>query len=212
VLFDTRDDRACRGDRQLLTYHLQEVDEEPAEVFTPLERAHMQSIGIEMGKPFAPDEKRRALLAEAARVAAAIARANSFAFGAGSQYVWAYRDADGEFLDGAKSYRLRVPANVPMNNFWSVVVYDALSRSELRNGQPLPSVSQYTDPKVNDDGTVDIFFSPEMPEGPERNWVETVPGRGWFPIFRLYGPLEPFYDKTWKLNDIESSMGELGAT
>jgi hypothetical protein len=105
--------------------------------------------------------------------------------GAGSQYVWAYRDADGDFLDGAKTYRLRVPADVPINNFWSVVVYDALSRSELRNGQPLPSVSQYTDPKVNDDGTVDIYFSPEMPEGQERNWIATVAGRGWFPIFRF---------------------------
>jgi hypothetical protein len=92
---------------------------------------------------------------------------------------------------------------VPINNFWSVVVYDALSRSELRNGQPLPSISQYTDPKVNDDGSVDIYFSPELPEGQERNWIATVPGHGWFPIFRLYGPLEPFYDKTWKLNDIE---------
>jgi hypothetical protein len=232
------------------------VEEEPGELFTPLERAHMQSIGIEKGKPFAPDEGRRALLEEAARVAAAIARANSFAardpetyywpdrrwqcvvdvpytferdgtlmldrrayvyymalgndpammaknVGAGSQYVWAYRDANGDFLDGAKTYRLRIPADVPINNFWSVVVYDALSRSELRNSQPLPSISQYTDPKVNDDGTIDIYFSPQMPAGQERNWIETVPGRGWFPIFRLYGPLEPFYDKTWELNDIE---------
>jgi hypothetical protein len=234
------------------------VDEEPGELFTPLERAHMQSIGIEKDKPFAPDDDRKALLSEGARVAAAIARANCFAsresetyywpdrhwqcvidvpytferdgilmldrrayvyymglgndpsmmaknVGAGSQYVWAYRDSDGDFLDGAKNYRLRVPANVPINNFWSVVVYDALSRSELQNGQPFPSVSQYTDPQVNDDGTVDIHFGPEMPDGQECNWIVTVPGRGWFPIFRFYGPLDPFYDKTWKLNDIEKA-------
>jgi hypothetical protein len=56
---------------------------------------------------------------------------------------------------------------------------------------------------VNDDGTVDIYFSPELPQGQEHNWIETVPGRGWFPIFRFYGPLEPFYDKTWELNDVE---------
>jgi len=81
--------------------------------------------------------------------------------------------------------------------------FSLLSRSELQNGQPLPSVSQYTDPNVNNDGSVDIYFSPEMPGGQERNWIQTVPGHGWFPIFRLYGPLEPFFDKTWELPDIE---------
>ena len=123
--------------------------------------------------------------------------------GAGSQYLWTYNDADGDFLDGAKSYKLRVPAKVPINNFWSVLVYDALSRSELQNGQPFPSVSQYTDPKTNADGSVDIYFGPKMPAGQEKNWIQTVPGKGWFPIFRFYGPLDPFFDKTWKLPDIE---------
>jgi hypothetical protein len=121
----------------------------------------------------------------------------------GPTYLWTYKDADGNFLDGAQNYRLQVPAEVPINNFWSVVVYDALSRSELQNGQPLPSVSQYGEPKVNTDGSVDILFGPEMPQGQERNWIRTVPGRRWFPIFRLYGPLEPFFDKSWKLNDVE---------
>jgi hypothetical protein len=97
---------------------------------------------------------------------------------------------------------LTIPADVPVNNFWSVVVYDALSRSELRNDQPLPSLSQYTDPHINDDGTVDVYFGPTMPAGQEKNWIQTVAGRGWFPIFRAYGPLEPYFDKTWKLNDI----------
>jgi hypothetical protein len=232
------------------------VSEEPAEVFTPLERFHMQAIGIEKGKPFAPDARARALLSEAARAAAAIARANCFAssdpatfyyadrhwqgisgvpytfmrdgvlqvdrrafvyymalgnspammsknVGAGSQYLWTYKDADGDFLDGARAYRLRVPPDVPINNFWSVVVYDALSRSELQNGQPLPSVSQYTRPAINADGSVDIDFGPDMPAGQEKNWIRTVPGRGWFPIFRFYGPLEPFFDKSWALNEVE---------
>jgi hypothetical protein len=231
------------------------VDEEPAEVFSPLERAHMASVGIEHGTPFAPDPQRRQLLGEAARAAAAIARANSFAsrdpetyfyddrqwqaitdvpytflrdgvllldrrswvyymalgndpammaksVGAGSQYQWTYRDADGDFLDGARDYVLKIPADVPVNNFWSVVVYDALSRSELRNDQPLPSVSQYTGPRSNEDGTVDLYFGPSMPDGQASNWIQTVPGHGWFPIFRAYGPLEPYFDKTWKLNDI----------
>ena len=92
---------------------------------------------------------------------------------------------------------------MPAKDFWSVLVYDSLSRSMLKNGQKFPSVSKYTDPKFNADGSVDIYFGPDMPNGQEKNWIKIVPGKGWFPIFRLYGPLEPLYDKTWKLNDIE---------
>jgi hypothetical protein len=123
--------------------------------------------------------------------------------GVGSQYLWTYKDAKGNFLDGAKNYRLHVPPKIPINNFWSVLVYDSLSRSELQNGQPFPSVSQYTDPRIDANGSVDIYFGPKMPKGQEKNWIRTVPKKGWFPIFRFYGPLEPFFDKSWKLNDIE---------
>jgi hypothetical protein len=123
--------------------------------------------------------------------------------GQGSQYLWTYRDASGEFLHGAQTYRLRVPAHVPIKNFWSVVVYDALSRSELQNSQKLPSVSMYSNPKQNDDGTIDIYFGPTCPPGSEKNWIETLPDRGWFPIFRFYSPTEAYFDKSWKLPDIE---------
>ena len=99
--------------------------------------------------------------------------------GQGSQYLWTYRDANGDYLDGAKNYRLNVPPNIPINNFWSVVVYDALSRSELQNGQPLPSVSQYSDPAVNNDGSVNLAFGPQQPTGTE-NWIATVPGGAGF--------------------------------
>ncbi len=121
--------------------------------------------------------------------------------GQGSQYLWTYRDAEDHYLDGAKTYRLHILPNVPANNFWSVVVYDSLSRSELQNGQALPSVSSYSKPRVNADGSVDIFFGPEAPDE-QGNWIKTVPGKGWFPIFRFYGPAEPYFDKTWKLEDI----------
>ena len=123
--------------------------------------------------------------------------------GVGSYYLWAYKDSVGHHLDGAKDYKLRVPANVPAKDFWSMLVYDALSRSELKNGQPFPSVSLYSGPKANADGSVDIYFGPKMPKGQEKNWIQTVPGKGWFPIFRFYGPLQPLYDKTWVLPDIE---------
>jgi hypothetical protein len=94
-------------------------------------------------------------------------------------------------------------ANVPIKDFWSVLVYDSFSRSELQNGQEFPSVSMYSDPAVNADGSVDVYFGPKAPAGKEKNWIATVPGKGWFPIFRFYGPLEPFYDQSWRLHDVE---------
>jgi hypothetical protein len=121
--------------------------------------------------------------------------------GQGSQYLWTYRDAAGEYLDGAKTYKLHILPGIPAKNFWSVVVYDSLSRSELQSGQPLPSVSSYTKPVVNADGSVDIVFSPDAPKE-KTNWIKTVPGKGCFPIFRFYSPTEAFFDKTWKLEDI----------
>jgi hypothetical protein len=123
--------------------------------------------------------------------------------GSGSQYLWTPRDGDGEFLDGANAYRLRIPAEIPVKNFWSVVVYDSESRSILRNNQAFPGVSQYTGPDVNDDGSIDIYFGPDAPAGNTKNWIETIAGKGWFPLFRFYGPLEPFFDKSWKPGDIE---------
>jgi hypothetical protein len=125
--------------------------------------------------------------------------------GAGSQYLWSYKDADGDFFDGAKSYRLHIPGQIPINNFWSVVAYDALSRSELQNDQPLPSVNQYGGPDINSDGSVDVYFSPSAPAGHEKNWIQTVPGKGWFPMVRFYGPLDAYFDKTWKLEDVEKA-------
>ena len=87
------------------------------------------------------------------------------------------RRATGDYLDGAQQLSLaHSHRSIPAKNFWSVVVYDALSRSELQNGQPLPSVSVYSKPKVNDDGSVDIFFGPEEPKS-KGNWIRTVPGQ-----------------------------------
>src|SRR6185369_16151815 len=80
--------------------------------------------------------------------------------GAGSQYLWTPRDASGAFLDGGKNYRLHIPPNIPVKNFWSVVAYDADSRSILRSGQAFPSVSSYTGPQSNSDGSIDVYFGP----------------------------------------------------
>ena len=122
--------------------------------------------------------------------------------GVGSQYLASYKDASGNYLDGGQSYRLRLPAGIPAKNFWSVTVYEAETRSLLQNGQPKPSISTYDQPEVNADGAIDIFFGPSAPAGKEKNWVKTLPGQGWFTYIRFYGPLEPFFEQTWKPDDI----------
>ena len=123
--------------------------------------------------------------------------------GAGSQYALAFVDATGSPFDGGKAYQLHVPANVPVNNFWSVLVYDTQTRSMLQTDQEWPSVtSQDRDVTTNDDGSVDVHFGPEPRDG-GHNWIQTVPGKSWFAMFRLYGPLEPWFDKTWRLPDLE---------
>ena len=110
--------------------------------------------------------------------------------GLGSQYAVLSADGDGDYLDGAHQYRLRIPADVPAKDFWSVVVYDPQTRSELQTDQPHPSKNnQRDDLAVNADGSVDLFFGPSAGDGPESNWIQTVPGKGWFTILRLYGPL-----------------------
>ena len=122
--------------------------------------------------------------------------------GIGSQYLAVYKDASSDYLDGGQNYRLRLPAGIPAKDFWSVTAYDAETRSLLQNGQPKPSLSTYDQPEVNADGSIDIYFGPGAPAGKEKNWVKTLPGQGWFTIIRFYGPLEPFFDQTWKPDDI----------
>ncbi len=122
--------------------------------------------------------------------------------GAGSKYPFAYHDADGNFLSGDGSYRLHVPADVPVANFWSVTLYDASNSSGLQNGQPYPSIGSLNDLQYNDDGSVDLYFGPELPDGAqESNWRRTVPGKGWFVLFRLYSPTQSFFDQTWRPDD-----------
>jgi hypothetical protein len=124
--------------------------------------------------------------------------------GVGSQYAAAMVDAAGDAFDGGVRYRLRLPAGVPAKDFWSVVAYDPQTRSELQTGQPFPSRNSERDElRYNDDGSVDIWFGPDAPRGDENNWIQTVPGKGWFILLRLYGPLEPWFDKSWRPSDIE---------
>ena len=104
---------------------------------------------------------------------------------------------------GDKTYRLRVPANPPVKRFWAVTAYDPQSRSLLDSGGNI-TVSSTRGVDANLDGSVDIYFGPgEAPTGKEKNFIKTDPKKGFFVVFRFYGPLEGYIDKTWVLNDFE---------
>lgn len=123
--------------------------------------------------------------------------------GAGSAYAYAAHDANGDALDGAKTYTLTLPSNPPAKNFWSVDIYDTQTRSLLQTDDPYPSVMSLSDTVVaNEDGSFTIWFGPGAPEGHEANWIQTVPTESWFPMLRLYGPLEAWFDKTWRPGEI----------
>lgn len=236
----------------------QVVQEEPTGTVDPTTLGFWASIGIEKGKPFAPDDRMKKILTEAATVGDATARAISYrlrerqgyffdnsnwrlAFfggykferqpgvanldariffmflatgvtpamdtkvvGQGSTYPWTALDANGDPLDGGKNYKLHLPPNIPVKSFWSVIVYSTQTRSMLQTNRQFPSVSsQDKDLLVNADGSVDVYFGPESPPGKEPNWVQTIPGQTWFTLLRLYGPLEPWFNKTWQPGEIE---------
>jgi hypothetical protein len=124
--------------------------------------------------------------------------------GAGSDYLIAGLDSKHQALDGAKTYRLHVPPNVPVKDNWSVTIYDTQTRSMLQTDQPFAGINSLGEGlKANADGSVDIYFAPKAPEGQEDNWIQTIPGKSWFIIFRAYGPLEPWLDKTWRPGELE---------
>ena len=233
------------------------VEYEPLEAISLEESAELAQLGIEKGKPFAPDERLRGILDEAAKVGGFMAfslanaprvdylrypdrqwygniagypgfvdeqgrpmidamvemawfatgRAQAMGserVGVGSAYTWAYRDRNAEWIDPARTYKLRLPGPIPAKDFWSVVVYDLWTRSMLANGQPFPSLNSYSHGlEPDDDGGVTVYIGPQPPEGKEGNWIRTLPEVGWFPLIRLYGPLETWIDRSWKPDDIE---------
>ena len=234
------------------------IEEEPLEATDPETRGLLAAIGIRKGEPFAPDARMRGILADAAAVGNATARAIAFStrnpeaylypdsawktlfignqyefspggvldpdartcyfyyatgsspvwtekmVGRSSQYAMAERDAAGEYLDGGNRYRLHLPANIPVEKFWSLLVYDPQTRSMLQTDQRFPSASSQKEGLVvNADTSVDVYFGPDAPAGKEANWVQTVPGKGWWIMLRLYSPLESWFEKSWRPGEIE---------
>jgi len=123
--------------------------------------------------------------------------------GQGAKYMIGFTDSDGAPLSGGSNYRVRLPANIPAGNFWSMTLYEAENASGLANGQAFPSLGSRDKPAQNADGSTDIYFGPAAPAGKEGNWQATVPGKGYFAILRLYGPTEAAINKSWKPGDIE---------
>jgi hypothetical protein len=237
------------------------IEREPVEMLDPELRGLFASVGIQKGKPFAPDARMKKILTDAVAVGNATARATlwyernedeflyegsnwkrgypgkNYQFlkdegmggrnldartmfyyfatvntpmmaiklvGKGSQYAWGYLDTNGNYLDGSKTYKVNIPKDPPMEKFWSMCVYDPQTRSELQTDQPYPSKQSQRDKMiVNDDGSIDLYYGPKAPAGKEANWTQTVPGKGWFVVLRLYSPTEVWYDKTWRPGEIE---------
>jgi hypothetical protein len=128
--------------------------------------------------------------------------------GVGSQYLMAFLDPTGEPFDGAKTYKVTLPKDVPAAAFWSLTLYDNQTRSMLQTPQKYPRAGSqsYPSPAATqaEDGSTTVWFAPEQPEGVERgNWIQTDPEKGWFTILRLYSPLPSFFDKSWRPSEIE---------
>jgi hypothetical protein len=123
--------------------------------------------------------------------------------GPSSAYLSAYKDKAGDWLDGGRSYRLRVPSNPPIKLFWSVTLYDVGTRALIVNDQKIVDRSSRMDLRKNQDGSVGIYCGPRAPAGFEMNWIPTVPGKNWFAYFRFYQPTEGYFDRSWPLPDFE---------
>jgi hypothetical protein len=124
--------------------------------------------------------------------------------GVGSQYASVFVDSQGRPFDGSKTYKVHLPPNIPAKEFWSFVVYDNQTRSFLQTDQQFPSIGSHTEGIViNPDTSVDIWFGPTAPAGRESNWLQTIPGKSWYTSLRLYGPLEAWFDRSWRPGDIE---------
>jgi hypothetical protein len=235
------------------------IDAEPlVEKFLPMYGV-LSALGIEKGKPFAPDARMKGILEKAAKAGRDQLLVSAFASdrpdrlawkdrkwewaglvpdsaqfetksgidleardrwfaqaivtspamfrrtkGAGSLYWLGNRDATGAFVDGGKTYKLTVPLPVPAGLFWSVTVYDAATRSEIKTEQDRAALRSLFELKDTGDAkSVDLYFGPKAPAGQEGRWIWTIPGKGWFTYFRIYGPEGPAFDGSWKPGDFE---------
>ena len=119
------------------------------------------------------------------------------------QHIISY-DSKGHLLEGGKKYRLHLPQDIPVSDFWSIIVYDSLNQLIINTAQPWPSVFS-SDKKLvlNNDNSVDVLFSPDPVDGKDTNWIKTEPGKQWYMILRLYYPLDSWFNKKWQPGAVE---------
>lgn len=123
--------------------------------------------------------------------------------GTGSDYGIAFLDGEKKPFDGAKTYKISLPAEAPIANFWAVTIYDTQTRSMLQTDQKNAGVDSLQEGlRYNKDGSIDIYFAPKAPPGYESNWVQTIPGKSWFTILRMYSPLEKWIDQSWRPSEV----------
>ena len=124
--------------------------------------------------------------------------------GQGSLYWLGLRDKSGAYVDGGKTYKLTIPQPVPAQLFWSVTIYDAETRSQVQTDQSYAALrSMFELKEFAKDAYVDLYFGPSMPAGKEKQWIKTIPGKGWFAYMRIYGPADAAFNGYWKPGDIE---------
>jgi len=219
----------------------------------------LKSIGIEKGKPFAPDEKMKAILTEAIGEARAllemrydagmpefnpgihwtlpampdIIASYKTSYGEPNEYPWnarglgytyafvgiknlgsaqfyliSIKDKNGKAYEGSKSYVLRVPANAPVKDYWSVTAYDREIHTVIKGMPRASRASNQSEVQKNADGSVDIYIGPKAPAGKDSNWLPTDAKRKFDLMFRFYGPKPELFNKTWKLPDVEKTNDE----
>jgi hypothetical protein len=233
------------------------INEEPVQERDRMMMGMLQPLGIEKGKPFAPTERQKRILIDAARTGEVMARTIAYEkrfqgskvwpgkqwdislflketnqeaphhteldersswfyeavgvsegmmgriVGFGQLYLECAKDREGNWLDGSRTYRLTVPKDAPVAQFWSFTAYDNETRCFVDTGAR-PDRSSRDDIVKNSDGSVDLYFGPTAPSGqPVSNWIKTLPGKGWFAYFRMYGPTQAYFDRSWVLPDIE---------
>jgi hypothetical protein len=239
------------------------IDAEPVWTKVPGMYGLLATLGIEKGKPFAPDARMKGILEKAVKAGRDQMLVSAFASdrqdrlawkdrkwewaglvpesaqfetksgidmdardrwfaqaiatspamfrrtkGAGSLYWLGLRDTTGAFVDGGKAYKLNVLLPVPAGLFWSVTIYDAATRSEVKTAQDKAALRSLFELKeTGDTKSVDLYFGPKAPPGKEGRWIQTVPGKAWFAYFRIYGPEEPAFDGSWKPGDFEEVSG-----
>lgn len=235
------------------------IQREPVEERDRFFLAMLRDLGIEKGKPFTPDARRKKVLEDAALLGEEITRvivsqkrligdyyrkdarwqfalvvdpgqrlenydqldertswfyeaiSSTYSMittkpGVGSIYLSTYTDHDGEWLDGSKRYRLRIPPNPPMKQFWAVSGFDLDTRNLLRNETLRGEITSNTKGlQKNADGSVDLYFGPTAPPGKQSNWLQTVAGEFWYAWFRLFAPTKAYFDRSWPLPDIKKA-------